>query len=296
MNSTQANIYGFLAIGSWTIAALLVYYTPQTPPMLLSSVTSLIGFVLCVFYWVAKGDNPFQKFKMSFNAYAIGMFGICFYKVFWLAGLKLAPAFEANALNYLWPLLLTLVSCRVDKIKPSPLQIFGLVLGLVGSFFIFGRYMGDEDKPLYIFGLICSLCGAFVWAIYSSLTKLVTFECDRVGIFLLITAIISYCLHVIFNEAPQTDFDPIGIIAVILLGVSGISYVFWDKAMKSGDRQMLASLSYLIPVISVGLLAIFTPVSWTWQITMGSILIVMGCLVANVKKFKEFFSKTSEKP
>lgn len=280
----NANIYGFIAMACWAMSALIVFFTPALPPMLLASMASLIGFLICLTYWIIKKENPIIKFKMPFKAYILGIFGICGYISLWLIGLKLAPPFEANALNNMWPLLLMILSSRIDRIPITVPQTVGLLLGMIGCTFIFARYLSNQENQFYIYGLSCALAGAIIWSIYSTLTKVIRFESDRVGIFLLITAIITFFFYVIFDEKTSINWSVTGGIAVFMLGITRVSFIFWDKAMKCGDRQMLASLSYLIPVISVILLAIFTPVQWTWQIALGSFLIVCGCVIANYEK------------
>lgn len=280
----NANVYGFIAMILWSVSALIVYFTPSLPPMLLASMASFIGFLMCLIYWSIRRESFLSKLKMSLEAYCLGVLGICGYISLWLVGLKLAPPFEANALNYMWPLLLMIFSSRIDKTPITTVQMTGLVLGMIGCMFIFARHLSNQESQLYIYGLYCAFGGAVIWSIYSSLTKVIHFESDRVGIFLLITAIITFSLHVIFDKKTTIDYSVTGGIAIFMLGLTRVSFIFWDKAMKHGDRQMLASLSYLIPAMSVTLLAIFTPVLWTWQITIGSFLIVCGCIITNYTK------------
>ncbi len=285
MKLFSPNISGFCAIAFWASSALIVVNTGDIPPMALTSIASFLGFLFCLAYWAIKKQNPLEKFRMSGKAYALGIFGVAGYITTWLAGLKLSPAFEANTLNYMWPLFLVVFSAKVDRTSITHLQILGLLFGLVGCFFIFQRFGFTQDYTLNNFvGLLLAFSGALIWAIYSSLTKIVAFESDRVGIFLLITSFIAALLSSHFEPHYKFHIENVGMFAVILLGITRVSFVFWDHAMKNGDRAFLSSLSYLIPVLSVMLLALFGNVEWSLASTIGAILIVSGCVISNWQK------------
>lgn len=296
MKVLSPNISGLIAIFFWASSALIVVNTGDIPPMLLTALAAFIGFLFCVLYWIAKGQAISKKFEMSKRAYALGIFGITGYITLWLAGLKLAPAFEANTLNYMWPLLLVVFSARVDRTKITSFQLIGLCFGLVGSFFIFQRYgFSQEYSAQNMLGLLLAFGGAVIWAIYSSLTKIVHFESDRVGIFLLITSIFAAILSVAFEDHAMINVHDLSVLAIVLLGATRVSFVFWDNAMKHGDRALLGSLSYLVPVFSVLLLAIFTNVSWSWSNSLGAGLIVCGCLISNHQKLSDLIKNLNTK-
>lgn len=291
----NANTSGLVAIVLWASSALIVVHTGDVPPMLLSSITTFLGFLLCSFYWLLKKENFLDKFRLSSRAYALGIFGICGYTSLWLIGLKLASAFEANALNYLWPLFLFIFSARIDRTSISAYQVIGFLLGIAGSLLIFMRHGIGTQNWDNLAGLLCALGGALIWASYSALTKKVHYESDRIGVFLLITSIITFVLHMVFEQGMISATNLFNMLMICLLGATRVSFVLWDYAMKQGDRQLLSSLSYLIPVLSVGLLAIFTKVEWTWGISLGALLIVIGCLVGNWERMSSVFSANSAK-
>lgn len=290
MKNYAPNLAGVLAICGWIASALIVTHTGNIPPMLLSSVTSLGGFLVALLYWGAQRQSILGKFRLSAKAYALGTFGICGYTALWLTGLKLAPPFEANALNYMWPLLLVLINARMDRIRLKPGQLAGLMGGLAGSVLLFSRYGVSDLQTSAIPGLLCALAAAFIWALYSNLTRLVSFPSDCVGVFFLITSIVCYGMHLAFEKQPD-PLEGANWLWIALLGATRVSYIFWDYAMKHGDRQMLGSVSYLTPALSVLLLGLFGQVEITAMALLGVCFIILGCLAANASNIRNLLRR-----
>lgn len=85
--------------------------------------------------------------------------------------------------------------------------------------------------------------------------------------------------------------DPESLIVLFILGLTRISYSFWDYAMKKGDVMLLTSLSYFLPLASTLLLILFGFIPDRPIIAFGAILIIAGCLLVNVDKLFLFFRK-----
>lgn len=61
-----------------------------------------------------------------------------------------------------------------------------------------------------------------------------------------------------------------------------LAYAFWDYAMRTGRIVLLASLSYLIPILSTGISALFlglTPRAVLW---LACALVIAGALVCKL--------------
>ncbi len=110
--------FGVGAILMWSVTALLLAIATDIPPLQLSAMSWFIGFLSLGTFYVAKGENLVPHFKRPLKDYAFVGGGVCGYTVLLYLAYAQAPAFEANALNYLWPILLTgsarpvLAACR----------------------------------------------------------------------------------------------------------------------------------------------------------------------------------------
>ena len=74
-------------------------------------------------------------------------------------------------------------------------------------------------------------------------------------------------------------------IAIMLLGFSRVSYLFWDYAMKKGDGVFLGSLSYGLPLTSTISLAFFGMGSESPYVLLAAAFIVLSCLLIGFHKF-----------
>ena len=68
---------------------------------------------------------------------------------------------------------------------------------------------------------------------------------------------------------------------LFLLGITRVSFVFWDYAMKHGEITFISSLSYFIPIISTGLLLLFGFVPRNEMILLSAVFVISGCLIVN---------------
>ncbi|MFZ4762029.1 MAG: EamA family transporter [Alphaproteobacteria bacterium] len=288
LSSKHSLLAGCIALGAWSSSALIIAFSAHITPLLLCAAASFIGFIFCLMYWFCTGSNIKEKFAMSAQSYLVGTVGIAGYSILWICSLKLAPPFEANCINYLWPALLLLFSSRMEKIKLSALQSLSLLFSLCGVGLIFLRHWhGIENNMPNVkegIGLFFALAAAIIWAIYSTILKKMSFKSESNAVFLLITAILSGLLSLMLEKEQSLEMLTTNILPITLLGFTRISYIFWDYAMKNGQQQNLAVPSYLVPVLSLSLLALFTPTPWSVTSSVGAIFIVFACLLAQWPK------------
>ncbi len=141
---------------------------------------------------------------------------------------------------------------------------------------------------IYAFGVLglCAVLGAAVWAGYSTLAKTVKYPPGATGAFFLTGAALSFALHLAMEETiwPETTWQWL---FVILLGLGRMSYTVWDDAMKHGDQLLLTSLSFFIPLASVGwlVLAGYAPAD-TMALLAGAAILI-GCLVTNIDRIRD---------
>jgi drug/metabolite transporter (DMT)-like permease len=69
----------------------------------------------------------------------IGITGLFGYHFFYFFAIKNAPAVEANLLNYLWPLLIVLLSSFLPNERLRWFHIVGSLLGLLGAFLLVSK-------------------------------------------------------------------------------------------------------------------------------------------------------------
>jgi drug/metabolite transporter (DMT)-like permease len=61
-----------------------------------------------------------------------------------------------------------------------------------------------------------------------------------------------------------------------------LAYAFWDAAMRRGNMILVASLSYLTPLLSIIIGSVYLGVATGWNLWVGSLLVVAGSLLCKL--------------
>ena len=288
MNIISPNIAGIITIVIWSISPLLVIYSGETPPFLMASIALFIASMLLITkYLFIDKSNQVMAMRQPFKSYLINLYGIGGYILFWFLAFKNAPAFEANILNYLWPILLVFLSLVLSIEKFHINKLLGILLGFSGLTLLFISQLNFD--LIYLTGYVFAIMGAFIWASYSIMLKKIEMQNGSMAYFMLLPAILFLCLHLRFEEAYLPT--KIEFIFLILLGFSRISFALWNHAMNKGNIPFIAALAYFIPITSTFLiyLAGFTPRNE--HIALGAVLVLLGCITVNFNSIKKIYNE-----
>src|SRR5271157_5360539 len=114
------------AILLWSSLALLGSRLSHLPPLLMTGIALCNGGCL--------GLAKVREWRVPARTLAIGIAGIHGYHGMLFTAFHLAPIVEANLLNYLWPLLIVLLSPAIlPGFGLKPRHVAGAVLGLAGA-------------------------------------------------------------------------------------------------------------------------------------------------------------------
>ena len=106
----SATLQGIAAIVLWSTLASLTALAGAIPPFQLAAMTFAIGTVVGIAYARIAGQPLADLASIPAGALALGVFGLLGYHAPYFYALQVAPAIEANIINYLWPLLIVLFS------------------------------------------------------------------------------------------------------------------------------------------------------------------------------------------
>jgi drug/metabolite transporter (DMT)-like permease len=249
----------------------------RLPPLLFVGAALTVGGL--------AGLPGVRRWRVSPLTLWVGVGGIFGYHYLYFEAFRRAPAIEVNLINYLWPLLIVVMSpLLLPGYSLRPRHIGGALLGLCGVALIGsgGRLALDwANLP----GYALALAAAVTWACYSLLTKrLPPFPTQAVGGFCLAGGILALSA---FASSPH-EFTlaqlTLGDGAAILLaglGPMGAAFYLWDKALKTGDPRRIGSLSYLTPLLSTLNLAVFAGRTLTPLNLAAMGLIMTGALLGS---------------
>lgn len=266
--------YALFAILLWSSLATLGTYTQRLPPFLVTAIALAIGGMLSL--------KDLRHWRVPLPTLLVGVGGIFGYHCLLFTAFRTAPALEANLLNYLWPLLIVLLSpaFRLGALRWQ--HIVASLFGFTGAALIVtkGSITVPDNLPA---GYLFAIAAAITWACYSLQTrKLPPFHNAAVGGFCLISALLAGLCHLTFEPAIQ----PMGPewVALLAMGVGplGLSFFFWNIAMKTADPRQVGALSYLTPLLSTLLLAVSGLGSMNHTSWVAAALILGGAIVGSL--------------
>lgn len=265
----------FISVTLWASLATLVTQLSHLPPFLLLAASLFIGGALSVPKWRNWQFKPVILF--------IGVTGIFGYHFLLFMALRISPSVSANLLNYLWPLfILLLTPVFFPKTRITSKQLTGTLIAFIGAALI----VLQTDVELsfkYGVGYLFAILAAITWSVYTLMTKRVAnFSSATVGLFCLFSSLFSLIFHLLFEQTPTLERIDLYKIILIGIGPMGISFYCWDAAVKKGDPRVIASIAYLIPLLSTGLLVFFNGQTITQSTFYAIPLIIGGAIIANL--------------
>ncbi len=270
------------AILLWGSLALLSSRLSHIPPVLMTGMSLTIAGAL--------GLARVRDWRVPVRTLLLGVGGIFGYHLMLFTAFQLAPVVEANLVNYLWPLLIVLLSPLV--LRGHGLRahhIIGAVMGLAGAALIAtGGSLHPDLRALP--GYLLAAAAALTWALYSLLTKRVPpFPTGAVGAFCLGAGLLSLAAY--FLQAGVGGFTVIQpadwpVLVVLGVGPMGAAFFLWDAALKRGDPRVIGSLSYLTPLLSTLALVWVGGRAMSGLAIAAMVLIVAGAVVGSLGTFR----------
>jgi drug/metabolite transporter (DMT)-like permease len=236
------------AIALWSTLALLALSLRRVPPFLLVGAALVLGSL-----W---GIRRVRLRDLSPKALLLGVYGLFAYHFCLFVALRLAPPVEANLLNYLWPLLIVVLSpLFVRGATLHARHVLGALLGFGGAtLLVTGGRLGLSGTAGA--GHVLALAAAFIWSTYSLASRrLGGFPVSAIAAFCLVSGLLSLLCHVLLEPAYRPAAADVPLVLLIGLGPMGGAFYLWDRAMSAGDPRVVGTLAYLTPLASTLLVA-----------------------------------------
>ena len=279
----QAQLYALGAIALWVSVASLGVLLAHLPPFLLTGVSLLIGGLLAL----PQVLRDPRQWRIPLPTLALGIYGLFGYHFMLFMALRLAPAVEANLINYLWPLLMVVLApVLLKNMQLRPVHLGAALLGFGGAALaILGAGGNAADSPATggvgaMGGYLAALAAAFMWSSYSLLTQRVAaFPTAAIGLFALVSGLLSLLCHWALEAPTRLSAQDMLLLGLMGLGPLGGAFFLWDKALKLGDARQIGILSYLTPLGSTALLIVVTGRQWSWSIALAAGMIMAAAVL-----------------
>jgi drug/metabolite transporter (DMT)-like permease len=195
-------------------------------------------------------------------------------------------------LNYLWPVLIFVFRVPIYRVKIIPLLFFSsIIAALIGiTIALLQGYSALELVALAgalndnFLAFLFAFLGAISWALYSNLINKYQSNDDIAAIPLvfIFSGLVFFIIQFFRGEAQSLSLEPLynnPYLIYTIIGPTCIGYLFWFLAMKHGNRNLVTSLSYLIPLASVFLVSLIhsipvKPIFW-----LSAILLISAAIL-----------------
>jgi drug/metabolite transporter (DMT)-like permease len=273
----KADLLTLGAIFLWASLASLVTLLSDIPPLLLTGIGLIIGAAVSI-PSLRFGIKPW---KVPAKTLLLGVYGLFGYHLMLFLALQNAPAVEANLVNYLWPLLIVLLSPIFTKSLALNFRyVLAAISGFAGAVIAItynGSGFGFSSIEV---GYFFALAAAVIWATYSlGTTKVPSFPTPAIGLFALVSGVLAIGAHFLFEPAAAISSSDWLLLVVLGAGPLGGAFYLWDAALKIGDPRRIGLLAFLTPLLSTALLVVVSGDSLSWQLLIATALVVGGALL-----------------
>jgi drug/metabolite transporter (DMT)-like permease len=270
---SRATLCGLGALLLWAFLALLARGASGLPPLQVTAMAFGTAGILASAWLAARGQ--LAALRQPPIAWIHGVGGLFGYHALYFAAVAWAPPVEANLINYLWPLLIVLLSAPILGLRLGPRRLAGVALGFLGCVLVVGP--GAAFPPGATPGFLCAAAAALVWAVYSvTARRLAAVPTEAVAGFCLASAVLAAAAHLAFETTVVPGMRELASALVLGLGPVGAAFFLWDIGMKRGDPRLLGTLAYAVPVASTLLLLLAGEGTLGPRIAVAAALVVGG--------------------
>lgn len=282
-STLRATAVGALAILIWSSLAPVTALAGTVPPFQLVACSFALAAVLGVGWGVIRGRNPAAAFRQPPAVWAVGIAGLFGYHFLYFLALQTAPPVEASLINYLWPLLIVVLSATLPGERLAPGHVLGALVGLAGTVLLVTRGQGFSVDGRYLTGYAAALGAAVTWAVYSVLRRRIRGGTeDAVTGFCFVTAVLAALCHLAWEQTVwPAGFLGWGALLFMGLGPVGSAFFLWDHGVRHGDIRLLGTLSYAAPILSTLLLIASGLAAGHWSVWVACAVITGGSVLSS---------------
>ncbi|MDY6801920.1 MAG: DMT family transporter [Bacteroidota bacterium] len=293
MNNRQKGyLYAGITILFWGTSAsafkIGLRYVDYFQLLLYSSFTAVI-FLFFVL-WAQKKLKILKTFSRKQYLYSmfLGFLNPFLYYVILFKAYTLLPAQIAQPLNFIWPIVLVLLSIPILKQKIGFKSLIALIVSFIGVYFISSQGKLFNHQFADPLGVTLALSTSIVWALFW-LYNMKDQRDEVLKLFLNFAFAFFFILALTIKESSVFPQKIEGVYTAIYIGLfeMGITFVLWLKALKlAGRTDKIGNLIYLTPFCALVFIHIFLGEKIYITTIFGLILIISGILLQQLNRVK----------
>jgi drug/metabolite transporter (DMT)-like permease len=293
----HAILYGLAAVLCWsTVATAFKLSLNYISPLQLILLASLVSWLFLIGILLVQGRVR-RLFSLSRTDYVwsliFGLMNPTLYYLLLFSAYDALPAQEAQALNYTWAIVMTLLAVPLLGQRLGRFDLAAAALCYFGVLMIATR--GDVLGLNFanIKGVLLALASTVVWSLYWILNQKdqrqpVVGLCLNFSFALPIIIIVAYVtgdLAALFNSPWQA------LAGGFYVGIfeMGLAFILWLNAMKLAENTAkVANLIFISPFVSLVFISILLDEAILASTLVGLCLIIAGLLL------QQLFAKPKE--
>ena len=255
------------------------------PPHLLLFYALLTALLFTGSYILVKGHFR-RLFQYTSRQYAqsafIALLNPFIYYLLLLHAYDILPTQVAGTINYIWPIILVILSAVILKQKVGLKGFLACVVSFSGLVLIVTR--GDFSSFSFSnpIGVVYILCCSIFFALYWIL-NLKDSRSAEDKLFLTYFFAVLYLIPLLYFT-PQSLLIPLkGLLGSVYIGIfeMGLTFLLWLKALQiTNNTARLSNLVFLSPFISLFFISILIGETIALSTFVGLLLIVLGILLS----------------
>ena len=283
---TRAYLYACVAVLLWsTIAsAFKISLRYEKNVLILLFYASVVACVFLFLYLLFLNRLKLLKAftrRDYLRSALLGFLNPFLYYTVLLKAYSILKAQEAVTLNFIWPIMLVLLSIPILHQRIGLKSIFAIIISFLGVFVIAteGDVLGFRfTNPI---GVLLASGSSVIWAlfwIYNVRDK--RDEAVRLFLNFMFGSVFIFVSILIFAKMDIPDLK--GILGAVYIGLfeMGITFLLWLKALKlSKTTAHVANLVYLAPFFSLVVISFVVGEKILLSTIIGLIFIVGGIIL-----------------
>lgn len=283
----EAYLYALATVLLWSTVAsafkISLRYLDVLPLLFYSAIVSTVVLFCCLLFQKRVNLLKTLSKRDYLHSALLGFLNPFLYYIVLFKAYSLLPAQQAQPLNFVWPIMLVLLSIPLLKQKIKPVSVFAVIISFFGVLVISTR--GDIfgfrfTSPT---GVILAVGSSVIWAVFwiynvkdkrDEVVKLfLNFAFGSVFIFLSM---------LICADAEMPNLK--GALGAVYIGLfeMGITFLVWLRALKlSRTTAHVANLIYLVPFLSLVVIYFVVGEKILASTIIGVFFIVGGIVLQN---------------
>ncbi|MEP6615185.1 MAG: EamA family transporter [Ginsengibacter sp.] len=288
--NTEPKTKALLALGwvsviwgtTWLASKIGVTYMPA---LQLAGIRQIIGGILVIVFFLFKKQR-LPKGRQWITIFILSILNFLLSNGLTTWGIKFISSGLSSIISAIFPLWLVIITMAGGKRMPMQ-AIIGLLLGFGGICIIFYEHLNDFLNADFRFGIFLSLTATISWAFGTLYTKQqamnfnpyfsVGFQMLMAGIILTVVAFSTG--HMIpMSEIPAKSWWAIGYL--VLFG-SVSTFIIYVYSLQHLPAALASIYAYINPIVAVLLGSVLLGEKLTLFIAVGGVITIAGVYLVN---------------